>query len=62
MTYIYSYRLTHFGGTAPCFEDDLLTLAICKRDMRRVIGNLYNSVFDKIETCCLKVENDEWFL
>ena len=56
MTYIYSYRLTHFGGTAPCFDGGLLTLAICKRDMRRVIGNLYNS--EKF-----KKENDEiWFL
>ena len=35
---IYSYRLTYFGGTAPCYDNDLLTLAICKRDMRRVIG------------------------
>ncbi len=56
MTYIYSYRLTYFGGTAPCFDDGLLTLAICKRDMRRVIGNLYNS--EKF-----KKENGEiWFL
>ena len=35
---IYSYRLTYFGGTAPCYDNNLLTLAICKRDMRRVIG------------------------
>ena len=56
MTYIYAYRLTHFGGTAPCFDNCLLTLAICKRDMRRVIGNLYTSKsFDQ--------KNDEiWFL
>jgi len=36
--FIYSYRLTFFGGTAPCYEDDRLTLAICKRDMRKMIG------------------------
>lgn len=35
---VYSYRITHFGGTAPCFDDGKFTLAICKRDMRRVIG------------------------
>lgn len=39
--YIYSYRLTYFGGTAPCYDDDVLTLAICKRDMRRVIGRRF---------------------
>lgn len=56
MTYIYSYRLTHFGGTAPCFDDGLMTLAICKRDMRRVIGNLYNSEEFK------KYNDEIWFL
>lgn len=40
---IYSYRITHFGGTAPCDDDGLLTLAICKRDMRRVIGRQFCS-------------------
>ena len=41
--YIYSYRLTYFGGTAPCYDDDLLSLAICKRDMRRVMGRNFNA-------------------
>lgn len=35
---VYSYRITYFGGTAPCYDDGKYTLAICKRDMRRVIG------------------------
>ena len=40
-TYIYSYRLRYFGGTAPCYDADYLSLAICKRDMRRVIGRRF---------------------
>lgn len=39
---IYSYRMTYFAGTAPCVDNGTLTLAICKRDMRRVIGNLFH--------------------
>ncbi len=39
---IYSYRLTAFSGAAPCMDKGLLTLAICKRDMRRVIGREFN--------------------
>ena len=39
---IYSYRLTGWSGAAPCMDDSLLTLALCKRDMRRVIGREYN--------------------
>lgn len=38
MATIYLYRLTYFGGTAPCYDNNELTLSICKRDMRRVIG------------------------
>ena len=41
MTLIYSYRLTSFSGAAPCMDNDFLTLAICKRDMRRVIGRQF---------------------
>jgi hypothetical protein len=37
-TYIYSYRLTSFGGAAPCYDNGLYSLAICKVDMRRAIG------------------------
>ncbi len=40
MKYVYSYRLTCFDGSAPCIDAGLFTLAVCKRDMRRVIGNL----------------------
>lgn len=36
--HIYSYRLTYFGGTAPCYDGNFLSLSICKRDMRRMIG------------------------
>ena len=39
--HIYSYRLTYFGGTAPCYYKGLLSLTICKRDMRRMIGRGY---------------------
>lgn len=39
--FIYSYRITYFGGTAPCYDDDFLSLAICKRDMRRVVGRRF---------------------
>lgn len=35
---VYSYRLAYFGGTAPCYDNGVFSLAICKRDMRRVIG------------------------
>ncbi len=38
---VYSYRLTCFDGTAPCDDEGMLTLAICKRDMRRVIGRKF---------------------
>lgn len=48
--YIYSYRLTHFGGTAPCYDGDYLSLAICKRDMRRVIGYRFNEIKIKLKT------------
>ena len=41
MNLIYSYRLTSFSGAAPCMDNDFLTLAICKRDMRRVIGRQF---------------------
>ena len=41
MNLVYSYRLTNFSGTAPCMDNDSLTLAICKRDMRRVIGRQF---------------------
>ena len=44
---IYSYRLTYFGGTAPCYDNNKLSLAICKRDMRRVIGRDYQKITDK---------------
>ena len=47
--YIYSYRLTHFGGTAPCYDGDYLSLAICKRDMRRVIGYRFNEIKNKAQ-------------
>ncbi len=39
--FVYSYRLTHCGGTAPCFDGRFLSLAICKRDMRRVMGRRF---------------------
>ncbi len=39
--FIYSYRITYFGGTAPCYDSDYLSLAICKRDMRRVVGRRF---------------------
>ena len=41
--YIYTYRLTDFTGFAPCYENNLLSLAICKSDMRRVIGSNYDN-------------------
>lgn len=44
---IYSYRLTWFGGAAPCYDNNKLSLAICKRDMRRVIGREYQKIIDK---------------
>ena len=43
-SFIYSYRLTYFGGTAPCYDGNYLSLAICKRDMRRVIGYKFSAV------------------
>ena len=43
-SFIYSYRLTYFGGTAPCYDNYYLSLAICKRDMRRVIGYRFNEL------------------
>ena len=46
-TYVYSYRLTYFGGTAPCSDGDYLSLAICKRDMRRVIGERKKGTNDR---------------
>lgn len=46
-SYIYSYRLTYFGGTAPCYDGDYLSLAICKRDMRRVIGYRFSEITEK---------------
>lgn len=52
MSYIYSYRLTYFGGAAPCYDGEYLSLAICKRDMRRVIG-------DRISK---EGENDIWVI
>ncbi len=39
--FVYSYRITYFGGTAPCYDADYLSLAICKRDMRRVVGRRF---------------------
>lgn len=54
--YIYSYRLTYFGGTAPCYDGDFLSLAICKRDMRRMIGRNYN--FDRKSN----KDNTYWFI
>lgn len=39
--FIYSYRITYFGGTAPCYDAGYLSLAICKRDMRRVVGRRF---------------------
>ena len=39
--FVYSYRITYFGGTAPCYDADCLSLAICKRDMRRVDGRRF---------------------
>ena len=39
--YVYTYRLTCFNGAAPCYDNNRLSLAICKRDMRRVIGNRF---------------------
>lgn len=39
---VYSYRLTCFDGTAPCDDYGKFTLAICKRDMRRVIGREFH--------------------
>lgn len=53
MNYIYSYRITYFGGTAPCYDNDLLSLAICKKDMRRVMGRNYN---------CKKNNDKYWFI
>lgn len=41
LSLVYSYRLTSFSGAAPCMDHDYLTLAICKRDMRRVIGRQF---------------------
>lgn len=46
-SYIYSYRLTYFGGTAPCYDGNYLSLAICKRDMRRVIGYRFMEIKNK---------------
>ena len=54
--YIYSYRLTYFGGTAPCYDDDLLSLAICKRDMRRVMGRNFNADRNNNQ------DNTYWFI
>jgi hypothetical protein len=33
---IYTYKMTHDDGAAPCVEDDFLTLAICKREIRKI--------------------------
>ena len=44
--YVYSYKLTYFGGTAPCFDNDLLSLAICKPVMRRVMGRAFKDDHD----------------
>jgi hypothetical protein len=42
-TYVYSYRLTTFGGAAPAYDNGLFSLAICKTDMRRVIGKRWHN-------------------
>jgi hypothetical protein len=42
-TYVYSYRLTTFGGVAPAYDNGLFSLAICKPDMRRVIGKRWHN-------------------
>jgi hypothetical protein len=34
---IYVYKMSHDSGTAPCVENGLLTLAICKPDIRRLV-------------------------
>ncbi len=54
--FVYSYRLTYCGGTAPCFDENLLSLAICKRDMRRVIGRRFEADREKGE------QNTYWFI
>lgn len=54
--FIYSYRLTYFGGTAPCYDDNRLSLAICKRDMRRVMGRGFKADKEK------KLSNKYWFI
>jgi hypothetical protein len=35
---LYLYKLTHDDGAAPCVNDDLLTLAICKPRIRTTAG------------------------
>ena len=54
--FIYSYRLTYFGGTAPCYDENRLSLAICKRDMRRVMGRRFKADKEK------KLSNKYWFI
>ena len=38
---MYSYRLTYFGGTAPCYDGNFLSFAICKPAVRRTIGRKF---------------------
>lgn len=38
---IYSYIIKSNSGFAPCFENNLFSLACCKRDLRRVVGRQY---------------------
>lgn len=54
--FVYSYRLTYCGGTAPCFDKNLLSLAICKRDMRRVMGRRFETDREKGK------QNTYWFI
>ena len=43
MIRVYLYRLKHFSGLAPCFDDDLFSLAVCKPVIRRKVAELFFS-------------------
>ncbi len=67
-SYLYSYRLTYFGGTAPCYDGDYLSLAICKPLIRGAIGKSFHKddqdnywlIGIAGNTLCLKQEFKGW--
>lgn len=46
MAKIYVYRIVNYNGSAPCCDENLFTLAICKPVIRRVIGRTMSSNLD----------------